>query len=138
MVRPETFPRMLFSYVATLVPYWRVCDDAWSLADGSHLLGIVVQRNYGGETIVVIWDPTDPTLVNKLTHGIRDQIARDPTRCVVVLDDRNGELAEDVRQRIAPVDVVTWSERIRLGQYVIKDTAGSSAMRRERNAREDI
>jgi hypothetical protein len=50
-----SFDQDLYSYVETLVPYWRVCDEAWPLGE-DHLVGIGVLRNHGGQVMVLPWD----------------------------------------------------------------------------------
>ena len=60
------FGMELFEYVRTLVPYWRVSDDAWPLSNASHLCGIGVLRNYGGQAMVMEWTPEIHTQLTSL------------------------------------------------------------------------
>jgi len=36
-----------------LVPYWRICDKAWHIGENIYLAGIGVERNYGGQLLVI-------------------------------------------------------------------------------------
>jgi hypothetical protein len=114
-----TFGQELFKYIKTVVPYWRVCDEAWLLANDDYLTGIGVLRNYGGEVMVMPWG-----------EHTRDQIARFREllkpflkRIVVVIDDRAPKDVEAISAMLAPIAVLRWSHRSELAAFVIKDSA---------------
>jgi hypothetical protein len=50
----DSFGVSVFEYLKTLVPQWRLCDEAWLLGE-DHLVGIGLERNYGGQLMVVPW-----------------------------------------------------------------------------------
>jgi hypothetical protein len=122
-VTRATLGHQLFDYLASIVPYWRVSDDAWSLCDESHLVGIGVLRNYGGDVLVIPWSE-DPELVRCLRLPRIGSAVPDYDRRIVVVDDRSGAQWELVQKRLFPMPVVPWSERRRLADFVIRDAPG--------------
>lgn len=112
----RTFGSELFEYITTVVPHWRVCDEAWAIAS-DHLTGIGVLRNYGGQVMVMPWDEhTHRQLV-----GFRGLLGPLLKRIVVVVDDREAEDSEVVPAILAPIAVLPWSRRSELAAFVIKD-----------------
>ncbi len=112
------FGMELFDYVRTLVPYWRVSDDAWLLSDESHLCGLGVLRNYGGQVMVMEWDPD----VHQQLTSLRDSDEKiDFNRVVVVVDDRAITHWEKIQTDLAPVNVTPWSKRETLAEILIRD-----------------
>ncbi|HEY1977380.1 MAG TPA: hypothetical protein VGG89_12575 [Candidatus Baltobacteraceae bacterium] len=118
-----SFGQEIFAFLTTLVPYWRVSDDAWLLQDGSHLSGIAVLRNFGGDVLVVKWEPDDSDLERRLLLARSDETVLDPHRRVVVVDDRGAERSDRLPHRMGPLRVVRWSERQLLADIVAKDSA---------------
>ncbi|HTJ24984.1 MAG TPA: hypothetical protein VMA36_02365 [Candidatus Limnocylindria bacterium] len=118
------FQQAVFAYITTLVPYWRVSDDAWPLSDGSYLAGIGVLRNYGGDAMVVpltaLEDEALPELLKVLTGQVESVIARGSiaARLVIVLDDRFGDLRKQLPPEMECATIVSWSNREALAQYV--------------------
>jgi hypothetical protein len=53
----ERFGSVIFEYLKTIVPYWRICDEAWHVTEDPYLGGIGVERNYGGQLLVI---PSQP------------------------------------------------------------------------------
>jgi hypothetical protein len=119
-----TLGQELFVYLATIVPYWRVSDDAWLLYDEAHLCGIGVLRSYGGDVLVIPWSE-DPELLRCLRLPRMGSALPDYDRRIVIVDDRKGEHWELVEKRISPVPVIPWSDRPRLSEYVIRDAPGA-------------
>jgi hypothetical protein len=114
-----SFGRILFAYLTTLVPDWRVSDEAWSLDDDSHLCGFGVQRNLGGELLVVPWSDT-PDVTVPLAMMLTGEYVVDASSVVVVVDDREDEAWEIVARRLSPARVVPWSNRQKLAEFAIK------------------
>ena len=54
-----SFGSLVFEHLKTLVPFWRVCDEAWLLGN-DYLVGIGVERNYGGQLLVVPLPDREP------------------------------------------------------------------------------
>lgn len=115
---PQTFGALVFEYLKTLVPDWRLCDEAWLLGN-DHLVGIGVERNYGGQLMVIPWadgaepHPQWPNIEPLLSaHGISTN------RIVVVIDDRIDGSGD---HRLAVFTEVLWSEREHLKDYAVKD-----------------
>jgi hypothetical protein len=111
-----TFGQELFKHITTVVPYWRVCDEAWLLG-GDHLTGIGVLRNYGGQVMVLPW-----------SEDARAQLARfrellEPvlTRVVVVVDDRESEDLDEISAMLTPIAVLPWSRRTELARFIVND-----------------
>jgi hypothetical protein len=112
------FGRKLFEYIKTLVPDWRVSDDAWALSDESHLCGIGVLRNYGGEVMVIEWTPG----IHKQVSDLRDSGSEvDFNRVVIVVDDHAIADWLNIQKELAPINVIPWSKREGLAQIVISD-----------------
>lgn len=111
-----TFGQELFEYITTIVPRWRVCDEAWPLV-GGHLTGIGVLRNYGGQVMVLPWTENAR---RQLAH-FHDLIAPLSERIVVVVDDRDLEDVESTSAMLSPITVLPWSRRTELAKFVIKD-----------------
>jgi hypothetical protein len=112
------FSKLVFDYLQTLVPYWRVCDEAWPVGD-EHLIGIGVERNYGGKVTIVPLPDEDllphPSWPD-IEHGLKAS-GRAVNGVVVVLDDRN----RDAYRAQTPFEEIPWSERERVKDYVAKD-----------------
>jgi hypothetical protein len=116
----RTFGQDLFAYIATLVPHWRVGDEAWPIGgNDNHITGIGVERNYGGQVLVIAWD-----------ENVRRQLARfhkdlEPLfkRIVVVVDDRKSADLDAIERTCTPITVLPWSRRVELAGTVIQDTA---------------
>jgi hypothetical protein len=113
-----TFVQEVFKYITSVVPNWRVSDEAW-LLEGDYLTGIGVERNYGGQVIVLPWD--DDTRQQLVSVGRR--LEPFLKRIAVVVDDRDTENVEAISKAIAPVLLIPWSHRAELASFVIKDTA---------------
>jgi hypothetical protein len=114
----SVFGSELFQYITTLVPYWRVSDDAWRLGnDDSYLTGIEVLRNYGGSAMVIPWDENRRKELSELGAGKRVNLSR----LIVVVDDRveDWRTIEDI---MAPIAVLPWSRRDELAVSIIKDS----------------
>jgi hypothetical protein len=113
------FGALVFDYLKTVVPFWRLCDEAWALGE-DHLVGIGVLRNYGGQLMVVLqsdgWSKPHPAWPNIEPALEAAGYSRD--RIVVVVDDRSG--VPEVRQTMQFPQVL-WSERERLKDYLVKD-----------------
>ncbi len=117
---PSSFGELVFEYLKTVVPHWRLCDEAWLLGD-DHLVGIGVERNYGGQMLIVPLSGGDvvphqdwPDILPALEAAA---IALD--RVVVVLDDR-AERPQYYQS--TPFPKVLWSEREQLSTWVVRDT----------------
>lgn len=114
-----TFGVLVFDYLKTLVPSWRLCDEAWVLA-GDHLVGIGVERNYGGQ-LMVVPDPEGSAKPHPAWPDIEPSLEAagyTPERVVVVIDDRDG--AKNGR-RSTRFPEIRWSEREQLMDHVVKD-----------------
>ena len=114
------FPRLVFEYLASIVPYWRVSDDAWPLTDGSHLAGIGVLRNYGGGLLVVPCELDDPGFAETAR---RLQLAADSpvaSRVIAMADDRSSEAWTTLREQLAASasGLIRWTERDKLKNFV--------------------
>jgi hypothetical protein len=118
--RNATFGQNVFAFLTTIVPYWRMCDDAWLLSDESHLRGIGVLRNYGGDVLIIPWSK-DPELLRCLQLPRMGNALPDYDRRIVVVDDRSGERWDHVEKGIFPIAVIPWSDRSRLSEFVISD-----------------
>jgi len=118
-----SFRQELFAYITSIVPFWRVTDDAWLLCNESHVSGIGVLRNYGGDVLVVPWSD-DPELARSLQLPRMANELPDIDRRIVVVDDRSGERTDLLGQRISPIPVILWSERSRLSDFVIMGAPG--------------
>jgi hypothetical protein len=115
----RAFGQELFAYITTLVPYWRVCDEAWALDEGDdHLTGIGVLRNYGGQVLIVPWDDS---ACGQLAH-VHKRLKTFFDRIMVVVDDRKSEDLEAIRAICSPIVVLPWSRRAELAAFVVKDT----------------
>jgi hypothetical protein len=113
------FSKLVFDYLQTLVPNWRLCDEAWPVGD-EHLIGIGVERNYGGQVLVVTLSDGDSS-PHPSWPNIDDQLkahGKAANRVVVVLDDRNNDAY--VRGQ-TPFVEIPWSGRERLTDYITKD-----------------
>lgn len=119
------FGQELFAYITTLVPYWRVCDEAWPLKYdersglSEHLTGIGVLRNYEGDAMVIPWSET----ARQQLAYFGELLAPLSDRIVVVLDDRESDGYEAVSVLVAPIRVIRWSRRVELEHIVIRDSA---------------
>jgi hypothetical protein len=114
----STFSHDLADHIMTLVPYWRVCcDEAWALGD-DHLIGIGVERNYGGQVMVLPWSEDTRQQLTRF----REQLAPRLKRIVVVVDDREPEDLEAISAMLTPITMLPWSRRTELARFVIKDT----------------
>ena len=114
----STFGQELFTHITTVVPYWRVCDEAWLLGD-DHLTGIGVLRNYAGQVMVLPWcDDTRQQLAR-----FRELLEPLLKRIVVVVDDRQPEDLEAISAMLTPIAVLPWSRRTELARFIIKDTS---------------
>ncbi len=112
------FGRELFEYMTSLVPFWRVSDDAWNLGGDAFLAGIEVLRNYGGEVMVIPWDEER----REELIGLRHLATRiDLQRVVVVVDDRTAAAWQEIEKDLAPIVVLPWSRRIDLTATLVKD-----------------
>lgn len=116
----SSFGSELFTYITTLVPYWRVNDEAWPLdaeSEPPYLSGIGVLRNYGGQVMVV---PGEDSSLETLS-SILERKPFDAPRVIVVVDDRDGQDWHNIAARVSPVRVLPWSRRDELRGFVIKD-----------------
>lgn len=113
--------RDLFTYLTTIVPYWRVSDDAWQLDDDSYLGGIGVLRNYGGDVLIVPWSD-DPELASALKLPRIGRKTADLDRRLVVVDDRGGQSETVIAELVAPVKVIGWTQRQKIADFVVSDT----------------
>jgi hypothetical protein len=113
-----TFGKELFEHITTVVPYWRVCDEAWPLA-GDHLTGIGVLRNYGGQVMVLPWSVDTRRQLTRF-RKLLDPLSK---RIIVVVDDREPEDLETISAMLTPITVLPWSRRNELARFVIKDTS---------------
>lgn len=112
----RTFSSELFEYITTVVPYWRVCDEAWPLAN-DHLTGIGVERNWGGQVMVMPWD--QDTRRQLVPLGDRPESVL--KRIIVVVDDREPEDTEAIAALLTPIAVLRWSRRSELAAFLIKN-----------------
>ena len=110
-----TFGQELFKHITTVVPYWRVCDEAWLLG-GDHLTGIGVLRNYGGQVMVLHGTKTLAQLAR-----FRELLEPLLTRIVVVVDDRESEDLEAISAMLSPIAVLPWSRRTELARFIVND-----------------
>ena len=113
-----TFGQELFEHITTVVPYWRVCDEAWALAD-DHLTGIGVLRNYGGQVMVLPWSQN----TRRQLARFREQLGPLSKRIIVVVDDREPEDMEAISTMLTPITVLPWSRRDELASFVVKDSS---------------
>jgi hypothetical protein len=115
----RAFVRELFEYLTTLVPYWRVCDEAWPIigAGDRHLTGIGVLRNYGGQVMVMPWNED----TRQQLAWFRESLDPLLDQVVVVVDDREPEDLEGISAMGTAVTVLPWSRRAELVAFVIKD-----------------
>lgn len=104
----ERFGTELFHYLASILPYWRVSDDAWRLTDDNYLAGIGVLRNKGGDALVIPWDANDERRLRDLLEHLQNAQS---DRVIVVVDDRQIEDWVTVKNELAPVKVTPWSSR---------------------------
>ena len=111
------FGTEVFQYLTTLVPSWRVCDEAWYVADDCYLAGIGVLRNHGGQVLLIPWEECR----RKELLGLRDGRHIQLDRVVVVVDDRSESRWATIRDDLAPMAVVPWSRRGELALTIIKD-----------------
>jgi hypothetical protein len=91
----KTFGQELFEHITTVVPYWRVNDEAWLDGDG-YLTGIGVLRNYGGQAMILPWGDCAReqfTRLRKLPKPFLRRIA-------VVVDDRSTVDLEDISKML--------------------------------------
>jgi hypothetical protein len=112
----RSFKSELFEYVTTVVPYWRVCDEAWPIG-GDHLTGIGVLRNYGGQVMVMPWGHDTRLQLS----SFRELLGPFMKQIIVVIDDREHEGAEAAVAELAPIVVLPWSRRSELAAFIIKD-----------------
>jgi hypothetical protein len=112
-----TFEQDLYNYVETLVPYWRVCDEAWPLGE-DNLVGIGVLRNYGGQVMVLPWNQNTSDQLRRL----REQLEPFLKHIIVVVPDCESEELEAIDASVAPVEILLWSRRTDLANFVIKDS----------------
>jgi hypothetical protein len=112
----RTFGSELFEYVTTVVPYWRVCDEAWPLAN-DHLTGIGVERNSAGQVMVMGWNED----TRRQLASLGDLPESFLKRIVVVVDDRESQDAEAIVAMLAPIAVLLWSHRSELAAFIKKD-----------------
>jgi hypothetical protein len=114
------FVSTLFQYINTVVPYWRVCDEAWPLGPlgDNQLIGIGVLRNYGGEVMVLPWNQD----TRRQLACFRELLEPLLKRIIVVVDDREREDLEAISAILAPITVLPWSRRAELASFIIKDT----------------
>lgn len=115
------FWQMLLTYLNSLVPYWRVFNDAWPLNGGSHLHGFGVLRNSGVDLLVVPWNADDPDLAASIVAPRKGSVALEGDCRLVVVDDRENQLTEDIAHRVSPVKVVLWSQRESLRSCICKE-----------------
>jgi len=113
-----TFGQELFEYITTVVPDWRVCDEAWPLAD-DYLTGIGVLRNYDGQVMVLPWNED----AGKQLARFRELLEPLLKRVVVVVDDRDVQDMEAISAMLTPIVVLPWSRRTELARFVTKDTS---------------
>lgn len=114
----STFGQELFKYIATVVPYWRVCDEGWPLAD-DYLTGIGVLRNYGGQVMVLPWNED----ARQQLARFRELLGSLSKRIVVVVDDREVDDLEAILAILSPIAVLPWSRRTELARFIIKDAS---------------
>jgi hypothetical protein len=112
-----SFGREVFEYITSLVPYWRVTDEAWPVED-DHLTGIGVERNYGGQVMVLPWSE-DAKARLALLHGLLGPLSK---RIVIVVDDREIEQLDPIFAIATPIVVLPWSRRSELASIIIKDS----------------
>ena len=111
-------------YITTLVPYWRVSDEAWPIGD-DHLVGIGVLRKYGGQVIVLPWDDNASSRLARL----RGKLGPVFDKVVVVVDDRTPGDIGAIEALLEPIAVVPWSRRAELEKFIIKDTPDGPPIR---------
>lgn len=116
-----TFRRELFEHITTVVPQWRVNDEAW-LVGNDYLTGIRVLRNCGGQVMILPWD--DRTR-EQLAH-LREVLKPFLNRITVVVDDRSTGHMEDVSKMLDPIAVVSWSASSRTQAFRYKRYVGPS------------
>jgi hypothetical protein len=113
-----TFSSEVFNFIKTLVPYWRVSDDAWRLADGSYLTGIGVLRNFGGSVMVIPWDKDRHQQLAALRFST-ESLPFD--RVIIVVDDRIEAAWERIADDLSPFTVSPWSRRNELAGCLAND-----------------
>lgn len=111
--------RELFEYIATIVPYWRVSDEAWPLK-GEYLTGKGVLRNDGGQVMVMVWN--DDT--RRQLARLREMLGDLSSRIVVIVDDEGVEDLDGIAATVRPIAVLPWSRKANLASFIIKDNAG--------------
>ncbi len=116
----STFGQELFRYITTVIPYWRVCDEGWPLAN-DYLTGIGVLRNYGGQVMVLPWNEDARSQLTRFRELLEPLLKR----IVVVVDDREPEDLQAISAVLAPIAVLPWSRRAELASFIIKDTSDS-------------
>ncbi|HEY2476922.1 MAG TPA: hypothetical protein VGI19_19225 [Candidatus Cybelea sp.] len=113
----STFGSELFAYLTTVVPSWRVCDEAWPIAS-DHLTGIGVKRNYGGQVMVMPWGEE----TSRQLARFREMLGPLSKRIVVVADDRESGDTQPISVAVTPIAVILWSRPSELAAFVIKET----------------
>ncbi len=119
-----TFSRQVFEFLKTVVPFWRISDEARLLSDGTYLVGIGVERNYGGQILVLPisqGDPIERVQPVVLPYTLNGRLDTGP--CLVVLENSNGRYYEELSALVRPVKVLLWSERHELQKYVLQNDA---------------
>ncbi|HXO17918.1 MAG TPA: hypothetical protein VN909_07080 [Candidatus Dormibacteraeota bacterium] len=114
----SAFSQEVFTYITTVVPYWRVNDEAWSL-ESDYLTGIGVERNYGGQVMVMPWGEDTGSQLARF----HDRLAPLAKRIIVVVDDREVDDVNRVAAMVTPIAVLAWSRRAELASVIIKDSA---------------
>lgn len=112
----RTFGSELFEYITNLIPYWRVSDEAWSVASG-HLTGVGVERNLGGQVMVMAWNQD----TSRKLASVGDLPESFLKRIVVVVDDRESADTGAIAALLTPIAVLPWSRRSELATFVVKE-----------------
>lgn len=117
----RTFSQEVFEYLTTLVPYWRVSDEGWPLGEDDHYLtGIGVERNFGGQVMVVPWDDDSRQQLGDFAKSLGPLTER----IIAMIDDREPQDMESIAATISPIAMLPWSRRSEIATFIVKDTAG--------------
>jgi hypothetical protein len=120
------FGQRVYDRIVRLVPCWRASTDAWSLSDGSHLVGIGVLRNYGGDLLVITIDSREDETIGQLVAVLGGDLSLRNGRIenVLVVFDDSVLRFEELPRTLWQLERLPWSSAASLALYIIKDNPG--------------
>jgi hypothetical protein len=117
----DLFGREVFKYVASLVPYWRVADEAWSIGTAI-VSGIGVERNFGQILIVPICGKNDARIEMLCSCSVLPTFYPRGNRIIIIWDDRTPHIASPVPDILKQVKAIPWSRRSEISPIVDLDS----------------